>query len=115
MKKMFYLISTIGLALLLQSCKKTASSAVDCISEAIFVKVGYTADPSNSKKINFTATDSGEYPLKSVDWNYGDGSTGSTTTLTSTHTYANTGTYTVTANVNVASCTIKPQKSVTVN
>jgi len=115
MKKASCLVFLVCSVLFLQSCKKTANNAINCIGEAFYVNVNFTVDPSNSKTINFTATDSGEYPLKSVQWIYGDGSTATTTTLTSSHTYSSAGTYTVTANVNVSTCTIKPQKAVKVN
>jgi len=72
MKKASCLVFLVCSVLFLQSCKKTANNAINCIGEAFYVNVNFTVDPSNSKTINFTATDSGEYPLKSVQWIYGD-------------------------------------------
>src|SRR5438552_15871489 len=57
------------------------------------------SDPQVGQQVKFTASASGATPPYSYSWNFGDGSTFSTTDPVVTHTYTVQGTFLVTLNV----------------
>ncbi|UWY29052.1 PKD domain-containing protein [Flavobacterium sp. TR2] len=100
------------------SCSKDdAKDVVDCLGEAIFVKLHNSTDATNPKLMNYSAEYTGTGTLVSVKWNFGDGT--SATGATVTHTYAAAGEYTATAEVTVkkdgSECTSSPKRTVTIN
>ncbi len=67
-----------------------------------FVTVSFTTNPTDpqvGQQVKFTASASGATPPYSYSWNFGDGSTFSTTDPVVTHTYTVQGTFLVTLNV----------------
>lgn len=105
--------------LLSLSCKKMAEGVIDCLGESLLTSVHITTDNTNSKLVQLEARYHGNYTVTSVFWDYGDGSSATTSGKTSDHTYAASGTYEVKAKVtivhNKAKCEISPKKSVTIN
>lgn len=102
------------------SCSKSdIEKGIDCVSEAIFIKLKHTTDAANAKKINYEIEYTGSYTFTSVKWTFGDGTAETVTTKTGSHTYPAAGTFTVKADVTIKngknSCTSSPTKSVTVN
>ncbi|TMI62271.1 PKD domain-containing protein [Candidatus Bathyarchaeota archaeon] len=67
-----------------------------------FVTVSFTTNPTDpqvGQQVKFTASASGATPPYSYSWNFGDGSTFSTTDPVVTHAYTDQGTFLVTLNV----------------
>ncbi len=99
------------------SCSKSdAEDVVDCLAEAVYIKLHNSTDATNPKLMNYSVEYSGTGTLSSVKWNFGDGTTGTGTTVT--HTYAAAGEYTATAEVTVkkegSECTSSPKRTVTI-
>lgn len=107
------------------SCSKSdIENGIDCVGESLFEKVKNTTDPTNPKKVDFAVEYSGTNTLKSVKWNFGDGTPAETVTATGTtaiisHTYSAAGNYTVRADITVQnggeSCTSSPTRTITIN
>jgi len=116
-KSIFFLLSI--LLALNSSCRRDTEDVIDCVTEAFFVGLTHSVDPGDSKKINFQINYSGAYAVTSVDWDYGDGNSESINGTTAVHTYQQAGSFTVRAKVNIkngsATCTIEPEKTITVN
>lgn len=108
------------------SCgKDDIEKGIDCVGESLFVKMKNKTDDTNIKKLDYSIEYSGTYTLKSVTWNFGDGTPVQTVTVTSgttsavSHIYSAAGTYTVKADVTIqkgsSNCTSSPTRSITVN
>ena len=119
MRKVSLLLSIAGLLLMQGACKKTSEDVIDCIAEGILVSVKYSADASDSKKINFEINYDGTHTIKSVEWIFGDGTTATVNSTTTTHAYSSAGSYALKAKVSIvsgsSSCTPELEKSITVN
>lgn len=100
-------------------CKKTSESALDCFAQSLLVSVKATTDAGNAKLVHLEAVYSGDLQVKSVVWEYGDGTPAVTGTATTTHTYAAAGSFTVKAKISLvkgsSTCTPEPTKAVTIN
>lgn len=119
MKKTATVLCFAVLVVLNFSCgKDDIEKGIDCIAESVFEKVTHTADATNPKKINFAVEYTGTKTLKSVKWNFGDG-TPAVEGVSVSHTYSAAGTYSVKADITIqngkGTCTSSPVKSVTVN
>lgn len=119
MKKLILICLTLTFGLSSQGCKKTLESIVDCAGESALVGIHATADATDPKLFNVSVTYSGSNKVSSVEWQFGDGSTATTTTLATIHTYAAAGSYELKANVKIdhsgGSCSTEPKRTVTVN
>ncbi|OXB06474.1 PKD domain-containing protein [Flavobacterium pectinovorum] len=126
MKNKFTIIVFVVASLLSFSCgKDDIEKGLDCVAESIYVKLHNKTDETNIKKMDYSIEYSGTYTLKSVKWNFGDGTpaqtvtVGSGTTTSISHIYAAAGTYTVKVDVSIqngnSTCTSSPTRSITVN
>lgn len=108
------------------SCgKDDIEKGLDCVAESINVKIHNKTDETNIKKMDYSVEYSGSYTLKSVTWNFGDGTPSQTVTVPSgtttsiSHIYAAAGNYIVKADVTIqnggSNCTSSPTRSITVN
>jgi PKD repeat protein len=117
--KITILFAIVTLFLNFSCSKDDISKGIDCVGESLFMKLKHTADPTNTKKINYEIEYTGSYTLSSVKWTFGDGTTETVNGTTVSHTYTTAGTFTVKAEVTIKkdkeSCTSSPTKSVTVN
>ncbi|MCC9017549.1 MULTISPECIES: PKD domain-containing protein [Flavobacterium] len=100
------------------SCSKHDDEVIlDCFAEAIYVKLHNSTDATNPKLMNYSVGYSGTGTLVSVNWTFGDGTTGTGKDIT--HLYPAAGTYEVKAEVTVAkdgaNCTSIPKRNVTIN
>lgn len=119
--KMKKIVSILMLALVFytaNSCSKHDDEVIiDCLGEAIFVKLHNSTDATNPKLMNYSVGYSGTGTLVGVKWTFGDGTTGTGTSTT--HIYPAAGTYEVSAEVTVAKngadCTSIPKRTVTIN
>ena len=119
MKKVATILCFAAILVLNFSCgKDDIEKGIDCVAESIYEKVIHTADAANPKKINFSVEYTGNKTLKSVKWNFGDG-TPTVEGQSVSHTYTTAGTYSVKADITVQEgkqvCTSSPVKSITVN
>lgn len=100
------------------SCKKTAEEAVDCFAESVLTSLHGTNDDANKKIIHFNASYDGDKTISSIAWEFGDGTTATTTSQTTDHTYEAAGNYTAKAKVTFkeqgGSCTVEPTKLVSI-
>lgn len=96
------------------SCRKVEEDIVDCLSESILTSLHAHVSGTNPKQVEFNVSHSGENQITSIVWNFGDGTTTTTTGTTATHLYNAAGTYEVKAEVKInnGKCTISPKKSV---
>lgn len=98
------------------SCRKVEEDIVDCLSESILTSLHAHVSGTNPKQVEFNVSHSGENQITSIVWNFGDGTTTTTTGTTATHLYNAAGTYEVKAEVKInnGKCTISPKKSVNI-
>ncbi|TPG36390.1 PKD domain-containing protein [Flavobacterium pectinovorum] len=120
MKTKFKIVCIVAVLVLGYSCSKSdVEKGIDCFGESFFMKFKHTTDPANVKKVDFVVDYTGSYEFKSVKWNFGDGTSETTTSKTLSHIYTTAGTYNVKADITIqhgkATCTASPIKSVTVN
>lgn len=96
------------------SCRKVEEDIVDCLGENILTSLHVNVSGTNPKQVEFNVSHSGENQITSIVWNFGDGTTTTTTGTTATHLYNAAGTYEVKADVNInnGKCTISPKRSV---
>lgn len=120
------MVFVMAVMLLNFSCEKEIDKAleqvVDCTGESFFVKMKNKTDDVNIKKVDFSIEYSGTKTLKSVTWDFGDGTPKQTVPGTATavsHIYSAAGNYTVRYDVTIenggSSCTTSPTRSITVN
>lgn len=99
-------------------CKKTTEQVIDCFAESLLVGVHVNVSAANAKQVVTELRYAGDQPIASITWEYGDGSTETTTNLTGNHTYAVAGMYTIKAKVTFrkgkSSCQVDPTKTVTI-
>lgn len=115
-------IKLLGVVLLAMAtfagCKKAEEGIVDCLSESIKTGVHVTVSAGNAKQVSTEVTYWGHKTITSVKWEFGDGTTATTTGLSSSHTYTTAGNYTVKARVTFtegkSSCEVDPTKAVTI-
>ncbi len=100
------------------ACKKTSERVIDCFGESFLVSVHVKVNEANGKQVATEVKYLGSKTISGVKWEYGDGSTESTTDLVGNHTYASAGTYTVKARVSFrdgkSTCEVDPTKSVSI-
>ncbi|WP_316815254.1 PKD domain-containing protein [Pedobacter nyackensis] len=100
------------------ACKKTSERVIDCFGESLLVSVHVKIDAANGKQVTTEVKYLGSKTISGVKWEYGDGSTESTTGLTGDHTYVSAGSYTVKARVSFtdgkSSCEVDPTKNVNI-
>lgn len=99
------------------SCRHEEEAIVDCVGESILVSLKDDVSNTNTKQINFQVDYSGGKTVTSVEWDFGDGSTTTTTSKNTSHTYPNPGQYEVKTNVSLdqEKCTVSPKKSITID
>lgn len=118
MKKRTFIPYLLLFILLLGSCKKAAESAVDCFGESLLTSVHVMVSSTNAKQVTTEVRYGGTKTISGIKWEFGDGSTASTTERTSTHVYATPGSYTVTARVTfsngTSSCEVDPTRTVNI-
>ena len=114
MRKTLYALLFMLLIGNMSSCNLEES--LDCIAEFILVDIDYNASSTNVKEITLTVNYSGSYSMSNIEWDFGDGSTGSGNPAT--HTYAAPGNYDVSATVTLdngdVDCTTDVGENITV-
>ena len=82
------------------------------------VSVHLKVNDANGKQVAAELKYLGSKTISGIKWEYGDGSTESTTGLVGNHTYASAGTYTVKARVSFrdgkSTCEVDPTKNVSI-
>lgn len=118
MKKMKLIGCVLIAFIIFAGCKKSSKAVVDCFGESLKVSVHVTISSTNSKQITTEVKYWGSKKVSGVKWEYGDGSTESTTGLTGSHTYAAGGAYTIKARVTFtegkSSCEVDPTKNINI-
>lgn len=107
----------------LSSCKKTVEDVIDCIAESYLLSISDEVDDTNPKLVHFefvnNDTDGRFTQDAQINWDFGDGQTGTSTNNKIDHTYSNTGDYTVKTSYTLrngsSSCSGSKEKSVTIN
>ena len=116
--KFLYFLFCVAPVLTTYSCGgDDAGNVFNCVGETIITHIRHNTDTNNALMVNYEIEYNGDYNLTSVQWEFGDGSTGSG--VTTTHTYTSSGTYDVKAKVTVndggGSCSFTKDKSINVN
>lgn len=103
-------------------CKEVVDDVIDCSIESMLLSVKYEVDTTNTKLVHFefvnNDTDGDFTQDAAVEWDFGDGSTDTSTDNKIDHTYANTGDFKVVATYTLrrgsASCNGSKDKTVTI-
>lgn len=119
MKKTVTILGFAAVMLLNYSCSKSdIENGIDCATESIFEKVIHKTDAENPKKVDFSVEYTGSKTLKSVKWNFGDG-TPAVEGQSVSHIYTASGNYSVKSDITVQdgkeTCTSSPVKTITIN
>jgi hypothetical protein len=110
-------LAGVALVLLLFACSgdDDGSGAIDCAQEAALVGISDDSD-QGGMTVQFEIQYTGDLPVRTVTWDFGDGTKDSGASVS--HLYINSGTYLVTALVELgpedSSCIVEPTTSVTI-
>ena len=123
MKHIIFLILISLILLNVQGCKKTVEDVIDCVAESYLLSISDEVDANNPKLFHFEFVNNdtdGRFTQDSqVNWDFGDGSTATSSNNKIDHTYADIGNYTVKASYTLrngsASCSGSKEKSISVN
>lgn len=123
MKKIIFCAVFSTFLLFETGCKDVIDDAIDCILESAFLKIQADVDGSNPKLVHFEFINNdteGSFVLnQNINWDFGDGSTATSTNNKVDHTFNSTGDFTVVATYTLqrgsASCTGTKEKTVTIN
>lgn len=101
----------LGVFFLTFSCSgKDAENIINCLGESSFVSIEIEND-NGDRTVNFSIDYTGDFTVRSVQWDFGDGNSGNGTSVS--HTYTAAGSYAVKAIVELrdgdAFC--KPEKT----
>lgn len=124
-QKMKQIIPAILLASILfieSGCKKVVEDIIDCTIESALLSIHDEVDGTNPKLVHFEFINNdtgGDFTLDStINWDFGDGNTTSSTGLKTDHIYSNKGNYKVTASYTLrrgsATCTGYKEDDVTI-
>ncbi len=122
--KTIHAITVVAILLIFQpSCKNAIDDAIDCSFQSSFLAIHDNVDTANTKLVHFEFVNNdteGSFTLDSnISWDFGDGTSTTTTNFKATHLYAITGSYTVVANYVLrkgsASCNGPKNKTITIN
>lgn len=118
MKIKFLYLMIITVSTIILSCSDDdADSFFSCLGETSITHIVHNIDSNNALQVNFEIEYNGDYSLSNVQWDFGDGSSGSG--ATTSHTYNSAGTYLIKASVSVNeegnNCSFTKDKSITVD
>ncbi len=122
MKKIIPIILFASFLFIEPGCKEVIDDIIDCSVESLLLSVTDEVDANNPKLVHFEFVNNdtdGDFTLdQEINWDFGDGETGTSTNNKIDHTYANTGDYKVTADYTLrrgsATCTGSKEKNVTI-
>lgn len=123
MKHLLPLALFLSFILIEMGCKKGIDDSIDCIVESAFLEINDSTDQNNPKLVYFefvnTDTEGGFSLDNTIAWDFGDGSTATSTNHKIDHTYTNSGDFTVKGSYTLrrgdATCSSSKQTTVTVN
>lgn len=106
----------LAIVLFLSCSKDDASDVVDCVGDALLTIVDHDASEDNPRQITFTVLHGEDPGIRSISWDFGDGTTQNSDTKTIQHTYAQAGSYSVKLKIHLtSSCSFDKTKNITVH
>ncbi len=123
MKKIIPIILFASFLFIEPGCKEVIDDVIDCSVESLLLSVTDEVDANNPKLVHFEFVNNdtdGKFTLdQEINWDFGDGETGTSNNNKIDHTYANAGDYKVTADYTLrrgsATCTGSKEKNVTID
>lgn len=122
MKKIIFCAVFSTFLLFESGCKEAIEDTIDCILESAFLKIEADIDGNNPKLVHFEFINNdteGSFTLnQNINWDFGDGTTATSTNNLVDHTFNSAGDYTVTASYTLhrgsANCSSTKEKTVTI-